>query len=302
MVVLSKMNTQQVRQNQTQQYYRRFLRREWVGRASRIFFFILACALMAYVVFPFAWLLLSSFKTRVELFSKPPTWIPQSLYLKNFNVVLHDASVMNSIRNSIVVAVFTTLISLVIGSLGAYAFVRFRFPHKNMFFVSILATQMLPSIILLIPLFVILRYLQLLYTHFGLILTYTAFTLPYVIWLLRAFFVSIPMELADAARVDGCTRLQTFFKIILPLSAPGFISTGIFAFIGAWNEFLFASILTNVDTKTFPVRLALFIGEERIAYEFMFPAAIIGTLPVLLLVFIFQRHIVKGLTEGGVKF
>jgi multiple sugar transport system permease protein len=134
-----------------------------------------------------------------------------------------------------------------------------------------------------------------------LIIAYTTFTLPYVIWLLRAFFTSIPAEIEEQGMIDGCSRLGAIIRIVLPLSMNGFLSVGIFAFIGAWNEFMMASILTNNITKTYPVRVAQFIGEETTAYEHMFAAAVIGILPVLLLVTIFQRRIVAGLTEGGIK-
>jgi multiple sugar transport system permease protein len=257
--------------------------------------------LFIYIVGPFLWVLNASFQTRVELFSRPPTWLPSSLYLKNYQDVLGDRSLLKCLRNSALTASSTTLAALCIGSLAAYAFARLRLPAKSSLFLGILGTQMLPGVAILIPLYVIMRKLGLVYTYQGLILGYLTFTLPYVIWLLRAYFLSIPVEIEDAARIDGCTRLGAIFRVVIPLSAPGFVSTGIFAFIGAWNEFMIASILTNDVTKTFPVRIAQFIGEESTAYEHMFSASVIGTLPILVLVILFQRYIVKGLTEGGVK-
>jgi multiple sugar transport system permease protein len=258
-------------------------------------------AMAAYVVGPFVWMLLSSFETRVQLFSRPPTWVPTSVYLDNYARVLADPSLVRTLQNSTIVAVATSVTALVLGSLAAYALARLRVPRRNAVLVALLATQMLPGISLLVPLYITMRTLGLIYTYQGLMVAYLSFNLPYVIWLLRAFFLSIPPEIEDAARADGCSRLGAILRIVLPLSAPGFVSTGIFAFISAWNEFLFASVLTNNATKTFPVRIAQFIGEESTAYEHMFAAAVLGTLPAVLLVMVFQRYIVRGLTEGALK-
>lgn len=257
--------------------------------------------LIVYVVGPFLWMVIASFETRTELFSRPPLLWPSSLYTKNYEKILSDSNLIHTLANSGLVSTFTAVISLLLGSLAAYAFARLKVPGRDKLFLLVLATQMMPGITILIPLYVTMRNLGLIYTYQGLIIAYLSFNLPYVIWLLRAFFVSIPPEIEEAARVDGCSRLGAIFRIILPLSAPGFISTGIFAFIGAWNEFLIASVMTNNVTKTFPVRLAQFIGEETTSYEDMFAAAVLGTIPVLILVIIFQRYIIRGITEGGVK-
>ncbi len=259
-------------------------------------------AMVVYVVGPFLWMTLSSFETRAQLFSRPPTWFPTSLYLENYKSILRDRTLVQTLRNSAIIATFTAVASLTLGSLSAYAFARMRMPGRNMIFVFILATQMLPGIAILVPLYITMRSLGLLFTYQGLIIAYLSFNLPYVIWLLRAFFVSIPLEIEEAARLDGCSRIGAILRVILPLSAPGFISTGIFAFVGAWNEFLIASVMTNNVTKTFPVRMAQFIGEETTAFEHMFPAAVLGTIPVVVLAMVFQRYIISGLTEGGVKF
>jgi multiple sugar transport system permease protein len=257
--------------------------------------------MIVYVVGPFVWMLLSSFETRAQLFSRPPTWFPTSLYLQNYRSILSDPTLMQTLRNSTVVATFTAVASLTLGSLAAYAFARMRMPGRNTIFVFILATQMLPGIAILVPLYITMRSLGLIFTYQGLVIAYLTFNLPYVIWLLRAFFVTIPLEIEEAARLDGCSRIGAILRVILPLSAPGFISTGIFAFVGAWNEFLIASVMTNNATKTFPVRMAQFIGEEATAFEHMFAAAVLGTIPVVILAMVFQRYIISGLTEGGVK-
>lgn len=256
---------------------------------------------LAFILFPVLWTINGSLQKRVDLFSKPPVWIPKSLYLENYKEVLRDPTFLRSIGNSALVAIATTILALMIGSLAAYTFVRLRLPGKETIFLGILICQMLPSVMILIPMYILLRRLGLLYTYQGLILSYLAFSIPYVIWLLRAYFLSIPPEIEEAALVDGCSRLGAIFRIFLPLSAPGFLSTAIFAFVGAWNEMMIASIITNNATKTMTVRIAQFVGEETTAYQHMFSAAVIGTLPVLILAFLFQPYIVRGLTQGGVK-
>lgn len=273
-----------------------------LGLVLGVFHVIALAILIAYVMFPMVWLVVSTFKERVELFSKPPTLLPRALQLREYVNLLHDPSFTLSVRNSLIVASATTLCTLAVGSLGAYAFARMQFPGRRQLYLTILATQMLPSITLVIPLFILLRKLGLLYTFQGVILSYMAFTLPYVVWLLRAFFLSIPASIEEAARVDGCSRLSAIMKVVFPLSAPGLAATGIYAFVGAWNEFIFASIITNMATKTFPVRVAEFVGDRTIVYEAMFPAAVLGSLPVVILVLVFQRQVIQGLTEGGVKF
>jgi multiple sugar transport system permease protein len=257
--------------------------------------------MIAYVVGPFVWMFLSSFQTRAQLFSRPPTWFPPSLYLGNYRAILHDATLIPALGNSAIVATFTAIAALTAGSLAAYAFARLRLPGKNWLFMLVLVTQMLPGIAILVPLYITMRSTGLIYTYQGLVIAYLSFNLPYVIWLLRAFFVTIPHEIEEAARLDGCSRIGAITRVILPLSAPGFVSTGIFAFVGAWNEFLIASVMTSNATKTFPVRMAQFIGEEATAYEHMFAAAVLGTIPVVLVAVFFQRYVISGLTEGAVK-
>lgn len=257
--------------------------------------------LLIYIVGPFVWILNASFQTRVELFSRPPTWLPSSLYLQNYREVLGDQALRKALGNSVLLATSTTLAALSIGSLAAYAFARLQVPAKNALFVGILGSQMLPTVSILIPFYITMRRLGLIYTYQGLILAYLTFSLPYVIWLLRAYFLSIPKEIEDAARVDGCSYIGAIVRVVLPLSAPGFISTAIFTFIGAWNQFMIPSVMSNDATKPLTVKIAQYMGEEWTAYEHMFSAAVIGTLPILLLVILFQRYIVKGLTEGGIK-
>lgn len=270
-------------------------------RVLNVVSFVGLLLFMAYTLFPFVWAINGSLLRRVELFSKPPTIAHWPLYLENYISVLKDATFLRSIFNSALVSTTTTIIALAIGSLAAYTFVRLKLPGREFIFLGILICQMLPSVLILIPMYVLLRRLGLLYTYQGLILSNLAFSVPYVIWLLRAYFLSIPPEIEEAALIDGCSQLGAIFRIFLPLAAPGFLSTAIFTFIGSWNEFMIASIISSNNTKTLTVRIAQYIGEETTAYEHMFAASVIGILPVLILAFIFQPYIIKGLTQGGVK-
>lgn len=211
------------------------------------------------------------------------------------------------LRNSIIISGFTMLFAMILATLASYALVRFNFPGNKAFGVSILATQMIPQIMYLIPIFIMFKWISdvsgvsIQGTHGGLTFIYTAFFVPFSIWILRSFFASIPVELEESARVDGCNAFQVFWKITLPLAVPGIVATGIYIFLQAWDELMFAWILTDSDTLTIPIGIRLFVGNYQNRYDLMMAAATVATLPVLLLFFLLQKHIVKGLTAGAVK-
>jgi ABC-type glycerol-3-phosphate transport system permease component len=261
---------------------------------------LLGLALM-YLLLPFFWMFLTSALPSSDLASMPPKIDLSSFSFQRYGELLTDPTFLSPMWNSTVVAVSTTLICISVGAPAAYAVARFRFPGSRAFMLTILATQMIPVIVLAVPLFVILQAIGLLDSYEGLILTYTAFILPLVIWILSGFFEDIPPSLEKAARIDGCTRLQTMVRIIMPLTATGLAATAIFAFITAWGDFFLALVLTNVEAKTLPVRTAEFQGLFKLDYKTAATAGVITSLPVLLLALAFQRYIIKGLTEGGVK-
>lgn len=281
-------------------------RRSWSGLRTQkmvrtVLEWITAIALGLVVLFPVIWLLKSSFQSPKDLFIKEPVLSFSSYHLQNYLTVLKDRSILLALRNSLIVAGGSTLIATVAGILSAYAFARLRFRGRNALFVGILLTQMLPGIVLVIPMFMIMRQIGLLTSYAGLLLAYVSFTLPYSIWLQRAYLVNAPWELEDQARVDGCTRIEALVRVIIPTIAPGLVTAIIFAFINSWNEFLFALVLSNPNTKTIPVRLSEYISQERIALELMFPASIIATIPALILIAFFGRYIIRGLTAGALK-
>jgi multiple sugar transport system permease protein len=211
------------------------------------------------------------------------------------------------LRNSLVICGFTMLFAMVFSTLSAYALSRFRFPGSDLFSNAILATQMIPAIMYLIPIYIMFVKFTLMSgipvkgTFGGMILIYSAFFMPFSIWILRGFFAAIPRELEEAALIDGCSRLRVFWHVALPLAIPGIIATGIYIFLTAWDELMFAWVMTNADTMTIPVGIRLFVGNFQNRFDLMMAAATVATLPVVVLFFMLQRHIVKGLTAGAVK-
>lgn len=211
------------------------------------------------------------------------------------------------LKNSVIICGFTMLIAMTLATMTAYALVRFRFPGVAIFSSSILITQMIPAILYLIPLFMLFNMIKdstgimIKGTYPGLIFIYSAWFLPFSIWILRGFFAAIPVELEEAATIDGCSNLGVFWRITLPLAIPGIIATGIFILIQAWDELMFAWMLTSESTQTIPVGIRLFVGNFQNRYDLMMAAATVATIPVLILFFILQKHIVRGLTAGAVK-
>jgi multiple sugar transport system permease protein len=246
----------------------------------------------------------------VELFSVPPHWIPQHPILQNYSDIFFPSQAASSVprtfavslMNSMKIASAVTLICLVIGSLAAYALVRIPFRQARAIQLGILATRMIPEVSLVIPLFILASRLQLINKPIVLIIAYMSFALPFSIWLMAAFFETVPIELEDAARIDGCNRLGILFRVVLPISAPGLISTAMFVFLLAWDEFFYALIFTNtLAAKTVPVAIAEFVGRYAVNITGMMAGGILAAVPPVLLALLFQRYIVSGLTAGAVK-
>lgn len=280
--------------------------------STRFLVFIHAAAVvMAIVVLaPFAWLLISSISPPKELLDTHPHWWPNDPTLSRYKAVFASDSgtgdVATSFRkamvNSFVVATATTLISLVVGTLGGYAFARLRFRLRRTSLFAFLAIYMLPPIALVIPLYLSLARLGLLDTKTGLVLTYCSIVTPFCLWTMSNYFLSLPADLEEAARVDGCTRLGALFRIILPLARPGLLTTGMFGFLLAWDEFLFSLIFTSTtQAKTIPVAIAEFTGKYSSDFGLIAAGGVLATIPPLVLALLFQRYIVGGLTSGAVK-
>ncbi len=211
------------------------------------------------------------------------------------------------LKNSLIICGMTMVIAMIFATLAAYALARFNFPGNNFFSIGVLATQMIPAIMYLIPIYIMFTKFTMFTgvpmkgTYFGLIMIYSAFFTPFSIWILRGFFAAIPVELEEAGRIDGCSSFQVFWYIVLPLAVPGIIATGIYVFLTAWDELMFAWVLCNADTMTIPVGIRLFVGNYQNRFDLMMAAATVATVPVMILFFMLQKYIVKGLTAGAVK-
>lgn len=254
------------------------------------------------VLFPVFWMASSSLKPANELFARNMTMLPVEWTLENYRNVWEKTSFPIYFWNSFKVAAISTFCSVVISMYAAYAVARIRFRGRYAFSLLLLVTQMFPHILLVIPLFLIIQKLGLFNTHAALIIAYTAFSLPFTIWLLRGFFEAIPSELEEAATIDGASMLTTFHKIILPLAGPGIAAVTMFGFIRGWNEFLFALVLLQGhELFTLPIGLASFQEEYTFRWDLLMAGAGIITFPVLFFFLLMQRFIVQGLLGGAVK-
>ncbi len=272
--------------------------------------FLLTLPVFFFIFFPILWLLSASFSTQAELYAIPIHWLPLHPTLKNYLEIIFPSLATSSvprdfaaaILNSFKIASGVTVISIGIGSLAAYALVRIPFRFNRTIQLGIIATRMIPEVSLILPLFIIASSLGLINKPIVLIVTYMSFALPYAIWMMAAFFQTVPIELEDAARMDGCTRLGILFRVVMPISVPGLVSTAMFTFLLAWDEFFYALIFTStLAAKTAPVAIAEFVGRYAVNINGMMAGGIIAALPPVLLAFIFQRYIVSGLTAGAVK-
>jgi multiple sugar transport system permease protein len=282
--------------------FRKFLR--------RLVLFALTLPLIAFIYFPILWLLSASISTRSELLAVPTHWIPQNPTFKNYLDIFFPSASSSEISrtmaitlvNSFKVASAVTVICLAVGALAAYALVRISFRLNQTVLLGILGTRMIPEISLVVPLFILASRFRLVDKPIVLIITYLTFSLPFAIWLMAAFFQTIPIELEEAARIDGCSRLEILFRIIMPISAPGLISTGLFVFLLAWDEFFYALIFTNsLAAKTAPVAISEFVGRYVTDINAMMAGGVLAAIPPVLLALLFQRYILSGLTAGAVK-
>lgn len=262
---------------------------------------------MLVICLPGLWVVLNSFRPTVEILAKPPIWIPHTLNLEHYTAMFGGAGeggvpVLTYFRNSLIISLTSTVIALLIGMSGGYAFARYSFKGKSALFVGLMASRAVPGVALSLPLFIIFGRTGIIDTHFGLILVYVAMNVPFTIWLIDGFFRQVPKELAEAAEIDGCTRWQAFWRVEFPVARAGIASAGIFAFLTSWNEYALASQLTrSVNSKTMPVGLLDFTSQFTLDWGGMCALAVLMILPALVLTFLVQKHLIAGLTFGGVK-
>ena len=272
--------------------------------ASNIMTYAFMIFMAVLFFFPVYWLVMSSISSLSDLLTAEFSFFPKSLTLLAFKTILARADFLRYIMNSIFVACATTFISMIVCSLGGYALARVNFYGRNVISSLILFTYVIPSVLLVIPIFSIMKDLRLHGSYLSLIIAHTSFSIPFCMWLLRGYFASIPIELEDAGRVDGLTRLGALFRIILPLSLPGLAAASMFTFILSWNEFLFAFILINEEhMKTLPVGIASFwtntITMEM--WSWILASSVIAVIPVLIVFLFIQRYLIEGLSAGALK-
>jgi multiple sugar transport system permease protein len=261
---------------------------------------LLVVVVAIFFLFPIVLIFLTSIKSRVDALAFPPVWIFTPT-LNNFREIFELYDFALYFRNTLIAASAATLCAMILGVPAAYSLARHKFRGQSNVAFWILSIRMTPAIAAIIPLFILLRTLRLLDSLAGLVLVYSTFNIPFVVWMMRGFFEDLPVELEESAMVDGCSRLGAFGRIAVVLAAPGLASTAILTFLFTWNEFVFALILTATRARTMPVAVQLFMRETGILWGHMTAAAVVMMVPTVILTFFIQRYLVRGLTFGAVK-
>ena len=266
---------------------------------GKFVWYVVSILIVAVVLFPIYWMFMISLKAPEEIFKSPPAWFPNQPQFDNYAALFLDGDVW-SLWNSLVIAGLSTVIAMILGTLCAYAIVRFRTGGDNLA-VWILSQRMIPPIAVVFPIFLAYAAFGLADSYPGLILLYTAFALPYVIWMMRGYLADVPVELEEAALVDGYSHLAVLWKVTVPMARNGLIATAIFAFLFSWNEFLFALILTRTEVITYTVQISQYFGSQSTFWAKIAAMSVLGTLPVFIAVSMLQRYLVRGISLGAVK-
>jgi ABC-type glycerol-3-phosphate transport system permease component len=269
-------------------------------KKERIFLYGFLIVYLIISLFPVFWMGLTSFKSQEEIYTLPPTWIPEKPTLRNYVESMRDRPFGKYVFNSLYVALSVVTLSLVCGVLGGYGLARFNFKGSKVVFGAILSSRLIPPIALVVPFNLIMIKFGLIDRLESLIVAYTFFILPFIVWIMKGFFEAIPQDLFDAARVDGASKFKTFFFILLPLTRPGIFAGAILAFLSSWNEFLFALTLTRKNAMTVPIGIVRYF-DEYIDWGLIAGSTVIAIIPAIIFILFFQRYIVSGITAGAVK-
>jgi multiple sugar transport system permease protein len=262
---------------------------------------VLVC-ITAFCIFPLAWLLLTSLKLERDIVTPVMQYVPHYVTLENYVTIWTESGFPKLIFNSALTTIYTVAICATAGALASYSLARFAFPGRRFFLLGYLVVRMFPAVLMIIPLFIAMRAIHLLDTRIGLAIAYTSFLLPLFIWMMLGFFRAAPKELEDAARIDGCTRVGALLRVVIPVVRNGLAATAVFVAISAWNEFIFALMLTTSEgSRTWPVGLQLMVGEFQLPWGPLSAGGIISILPILALFAIAQRTMVRGIAAGAVK-
>jgi multiple sugar transport system permease protein len=279
------------------------------NRTLSVIKYAFALCVAAGILGPFAWMVITSLSLQRDLTAVPPVISPSGFSLDRYVRILTSVSTSDiayafrmAMGNSLVVSLAVTLAALVFGSLAAYAFARLRFRFREGLLLFMLFTYMAPPVVFVVPLYLVFSSLGMLNSRLTLVLLYSSFVIPFIVWVMRGFFASIPRSYEDAAAMDGCTRLQALLHVFLPMARPGLVATGILAFLMAWDEFFMALIFTsNLAAKTIPVAIAEFNGKFSVDYGMISAGGVLASIPPVLIAIVFQKYIVMGMTSGGVK-
>jgi multiple sugar transport system permease protein len=272
----------------------------WSELAWEILKYALVVLVLIALLAPIYWILSSAIKPDRDFVVSPPVFVFQPT-LANFQRIFADQQFVTYLGNSLIVSGSSTVLTIVVASLAAHALARYEFPGAKLIAIAILSARLVPGATMIMPYYMLFRWYGLTNTLPGLVIAYVGFVLPFACWLLYGFFLEIPSDIEDSARIDGCSDFGVFWRIVLPLTRPGLAATAILVFLGTWNEFLFALVLAGRDTRTLPVYLGTFMSERNIYWGGLFATASLMVLPCLILVLLVQRSLVRGLTAGAVK-
>jgi multiple sugar transport system permease protein len=261
--------------------------------------YAVAIVVTLFFVFPVYWLFIISFKTPDEIFAFPPVWYPESIQFANYAVLFKDGDAV-TVWNSLVLAGVSTVIAMILGTMCAYSLVRFKTGGENLA-VWIISQRMMPPIAIVFPIFLLYVFLGWVDSYHGLIILYTAFSLPYAIWMMRGYIEDIPIELEESALVDGCTRWEVLWKVVFPMVRSGLFATSVFTFVFAWNDFLFSLVLTRTEVITYTVQVTHYFGGQSNFWAKIAAMSVLGTIPVFFTVATLQRYLVRGISMGAVK-
>lgn len=264
-------------------------------------FYVPLFVIVSFIAAPFLWTIITSLKEPTEMFSRNLSYCPKKITLENYIELFTETSFVRSSVNSFKVAVITVGINMVVATMAGYAFSRYRFKANRILLKGILLIYMLPSVLFLTPLFILMKNLRLINTIWALVISYCTFTIPFSVWLMVGFMRQLPLELEEAARIDGCSKLKAFLYVCVPVLRPGLAATATYMFINSWNEYLFAVMFTNEKTQTVTVEIASYIGQYDIRWTQITAGGVMAALPVALLFMAVQKNFVTGIASGAVK-
>ncbi len=272
------------------------------NRLAHYFILIMVLVIFLFNVGPYVWILITSLKGNQEINNIPPTFIPEKIDFTSYIKVLKETTFILNIRNSFIIALFSAIGSLVIGVPASFSFAHYNYKGRRILFLLTLGLTIFPGVVILGPLYLLLRTFHLIDTVFALLLPYLAYITPLIVWILTSYFKSIPFSLIDAARIDGASTFQTIWHVMVPLTLPGLFSCGLIAFISSWNEFLLALVFTQSNaSRTVPVAISMFQGIHELNWGQMTTASILATLPIVIIALITQKYLISGLTAGALK-